>query len=66
MGLDPAAGMKLCCLLGMAIGFVVATFDIFRTVPTMLMLWLLYLSVYKVGQVLLWFQWLVVYNNMPA
>ena len=58
-GLNPAAGMELCCLLGVAIGFAVATFDIFRTAPMMLMLWLLYLSVYKVGQVFLWFQWLV-------
>lgn len=56
-GLNPAAGMVLCCLLGVAIGFAVATFDIFRTAPMMLMLWLLYLSVYKVGQVFLWFQW---------
>ena len=52
--------MELCCLLGVAIGFAVATFDVFRTAPVMLMLWLLYLSVYKVGQVFLWFQWLVV------
>ena len=65
-GLNPAAGMVLCCLLGVAIGFAVATFDIFHTAPMMLMLWLLYLSVYKVGQVFLWFQWLLVYNNMPA
>ena len=63
-GLNPAAGMELCCLLGVVIGFAVATFDTFRTAPVMLMLWLLYLSVYKVGQVFLWFQWLVKPYNL--
>ena len=54
--LNPA-GMEFCCLLGVAVGFEVAAFDILRTAPMMLMLWLLYFSSYKyVGQVLRWFQ----------
>ena len=56
-GLSPAAGMELCCLLGVALAIAVTLFDIARSAPVMLLLWLLYLSVYKVGQVFLWFQW---------
>ena len=56
-GLSPAAGMELCCLVGVALAIAVTLFDIARSAPVMLLLWLLYLSVYKVGQVFLWFQW---------
>ena len=56
-GLNPAAGMELCCLVGGALAIAVTLFDVACSTPVMLLLWLLYLSVYKVGQVFLWFQW---------
>jgi len=56
-GLNPATGMELCCLVGMVLAIAVTLFDVARSAPVMLLLWLLYLSMYKVGQVFLWFQW---------
>ncbi|XP_035673677.1 lipase maturation factor 2-like [Branchiostoma floridae] len=57
LGLTAEHGMDLLCLAGMLISLVAMVTEVMRDVPAFLMLWILYFSVYQVGQTFLWFQW---------
>nr|XP_018671948.1 lipase maturation factor 2-like [Ciona intestinalis] len=55
--LEPHLAMELLCILGVLLSFVCMIWKRVRTMPTYFLLWLFYLSVYKVGDTFLWFQW---------
>eukprot|EP00731_Ephydatia_muelleri_P007160 Em0003g1408a len=57
IGISPHLGMELCCLLGIVLSLGVMSFRAMRSSVVFFLLWLFYLSVYKVGQIFLWFQW---------
>jgi hypothetical protein len=55
--LPPHLVMELCCLVGGLLSMMLIIFKPLRTSILFLVLWALYLSVYKVGQTFMWFQW---------
>ncbi|CAH2275349.1 lipase maturation factor 2 [Pelobates cultripes] len=57
VGLDTEQGMELICLLGALLSLGALLFRCFRDSLVFLLLWILYLSLYQVGQVFLYFQW---------
>ncbi|XP_063782718.1 lipase maturation factor 2 isoform X2 [Pseudophryne corroboree] len=57
LGLDTEQGMELICLLGALLSLGALVFNCFRDSLVFLLLWILYLSLYQVGQVFLYFQW---------
>ncbi|KAL5006677.1 hypothetical protein ScPMuIL_015483, partial [Solemya velum] len=57
LGLDIQTGMDLLCLSGIIISFMSLVFKGARDVVSFTLLWMLYLSLYQVGQTFLWFQW---------
>uniref|UniRef100_H2YCN7 Lipase maturation factor n=1 Tax=Ciona savignyi TaxID=51511 RepID=H2YCN7_CIOSA len=57
MQMEPHIAMELLCVAGILISFLCMIWQRIRTMPTYFILWLLYLSLYKVGDTFLWFQW---------
>ncbi|XP_073435385.1 lipase maturation factor 2 [Dendrobates tinctorius] len=57
LGLDTEQGIELICLLGAVLSLGALLFNCFRDSLIFLLLWILYLSLYQVGQVFLYFQW---------
>ncbi|XP_065496143.1 lipase maturation factor 2 [Caloenas nicobarica] len=57
LGLDTEQGMELLCVLGVLGSFGALLFEALRDSLLFALLWLLYLSLYQVGQVFLYFQW---------
>ncbi|XP_030587285.1 lipase maturation factor 2a [Archocentrus centrarchus] len=56
-GLDTHTAMELLCLIGAALSLAATLVEAFRDSMVFLCLWVLYLSMYQVGQVFLYFQW---------
>ncbi|KAM6960596.1 lipase maturation factor 2a [Aplochiton taeniatus] len=57
LGLDTHTAMELLCLLGAALSLAATLVEALRDSLVFFCLWLLYLSMYQVGQVFLYFQW---------
>ncbi|KAJ8387356.1 hypothetical protein AAFF_G00157330 [Aldrovandia affinis] len=57
LGLDTQQGMELICLLGALLSLGAVVLETLRNSLVFLFLWVLYLSIYQVGQVFLYFQW---------
>ncbi|XP_060698760.1 lipase maturation factor 2a isoform X1 [Hemiscyllium ocellatum] len=57
LGLDTEQGMEFICLLGISLSVIALVAKPFRDCFIFACLWILYLSVYQVGQVFLYFQW---------
>lgn len=57
LGLDTHTGMELLCLTGAALSLIATLVEAFRDSIVFFFLWVLYLSMYQVGQVFLYFQW---------
>ncbi|XP_077120447.1 lipase maturation factor 2 [Ranitomeya variabilis] len=57
LGLDTEQGIELLCILGAVLSLGALLFNCFRDSLIFLLLWILYLSLYQVGQVFLYFQW---------
>ncbi|XP_075580733.1 LOW QUALITY PROTEIN: lipase maturation factor 2 [Pelecanus crispus] len=57
LGLDTELGMELLCLLGVLASFGALVAERLRDSLLFALLWVLYLSLYQVGQVFLYFQW---------
>ncbi|XP_050408218.1 lipase maturation factor 2 isoform X2 [Patella vulgata] len=57
LGLDVQTGMDLLCLGGILISFFCMVCRGGRDVVSFTLLWMLYLSMYQVGQTFMWFQW---------
>ncbi|XP_067656214.1 lipase maturation factor 2-like [Haliotis asinina] len=57
LGLSIQSGMDLLCLGGILISFFCMVSQRMRDVVSFTLLWMLYLSLYQVGQTFLWFQW---------
>ncbi|KAL8577734.1 Lipase maturation factor 2 [Nucella lapillus] len=57
LGLDVQTGMDLLCLAGMLISLYCMVSHRGRDFISFSLLWVLYLSLYQVGQTFLWFQW---------
>lgn len=57
LGLTIEKGMDLLCLLGILLSFLCMTIKSFRNSIEYGALWLLYLSLYQVGQTFFYFQW---------
>ncbi|XP_068131999.1 lipase maturation factor 2 [Hyperolius riggenbachi] len=57
VGLDTEQGLELICLLGTLLSLGALLFSFLRDSLVFLILWILYLSAYQVGQVFLYFQW---------
>jgi len=57
LGLDVSSGMELICLYGMTLSIAAMISSGFQNKFVFIALWLLYFSVYQVGQTFLWFQW---------
>uniref|UniRef100_A0ACB8EFP4 Lipase maturation factor 2 n=2 Tax=Sphaerodactylus townsendi TaxID=933632 RepID=A0ACB8EFP4_9SAUR len=57
LGLDTEQGVELLCLLGVLLSFGALILEPLRDSLVFLGLWILYLSLYQVGQVFLYFQW---------
>ncbi|XP_069485598.1 lipase maturation factor 2 isoform X2 [Ambystoma mexicanum] len=57
LGLDTEQGMELICILGVILAFGAMVLEPLRDCTVFLLLWLLYMSLYQVGQVFLYFQW---------
>ncbi|KAM4747835.1 lipase maturation factor 2 isoform 2-T2 [Rhinophrynus dorsalis] len=57
LGLDTEQGMELICVLGTLLSLGALLFTCLRDSLIFLLLWVLYLSLYQVGQVFLYFQW---------
>ncbi|XP_073508695.1 lipase maturation factor 2 [Phyllobates terribilis] len=57
LGLDTEQGIELICILGAVLSLGALLFNCFRDSLIFLLLWILYLSLYQVGQVFLYFQW---------
>ena len=54
VGLPPHLGMELCCLVGAVLSLCVMAFRAMRSSIVFVLLWLLYLSVYKVSEARAW------------
>ncbi|XP_052321836.1 lipase maturation factor 2a [Oncorhynchus keta] len=57
LGLDTQTAMELLCLLGAALSLAATVLESLRDSLVFLFLWIMYLSMYQVGQVFLYFQW---------
>ncbi|XP_077994888.1 lipase maturation factor 2-like [Glandiceps talaboti] len=57
IGLDLDTAMDFICLLGIIISFICMISSTLRDTFNFTLLWVLYLSMYQVGQTFLWFQW---------
>uniref|UniRef100_A0A8C8S9E1 Lipase maturation factor n=1 Tax=Pelusios castaneus TaxID=367368 RepID=A0A8C8S9E1_9SAUR len=57
LGLDTELAMELLCLLGVLTSFGALVLEPLRDSLVFLLLWVLYRSLYQVGQVFLYFQW---------
>uniref|UniRef100_A0A667ZF12 Lipase maturation factor n=1 Tax=Myripristis murdjan TaxID=586833 RepID=A0A667ZF12_9TELE len=57
LGLDTHTAMELLCLIGAALSLAAVLVDALRDSIVFLCLWVLYMSLYQVGQVFLYFQW---------
>uniref|UniRef100_A0A671VTN3 Lipase maturation factor n=1 Tax=Sparus aurata TaxID=8175 RepID=A0A671VTN3_SPAAU len=57
LGLDTHTAMELLCLVGAALSLAATLVEALRDSVVFFCLWALYLSMYKVGQVFLYFQW---------
>ncbi|XP_061203097.1 lipase maturation factor 2 isoform X1 [Neopsephotus bourkii] len=57
LGLDTELGMELLCLLGVLCSFGALLLEPLRDSLLFALLWVLYFSLYQVGQVFLYFQW---------
>ncbi|XP_048727876.2 lipase maturation factor 2-like isoform X1 [Ostrea edulis] len=57
LGLDIETGMDVLCILGILISFCCVVFTTARDMVSFTLLWMMYLSLYQVGQTFLWFQW---------
>lgn len=57
LGLSTETGMDLLCILGILISFCCVVFYTARDMVSFTLLWMMYLSLYQVGQTFLWFQW---------
>ncbi|XP_021428015.2 lipase maturation factor 2a [Oncorhynchus mykiss] len=57
LGLDTQTAMELLCLLGAALSLAATVLESLRDSLVFLFLWIVYLSMYQVGQVFLYFQW---------
>ncbi|KAJ8003120.1 hypothetical protein DPEC_G00166070 [Dallia pectoralis] len=57
LGLDTQTAMELLCLLGAALSLAATLVESLRDSLVFLFLWILYMSLYQVGQVFLYFQW---------
>ncbi|XP_062276716.1 lipase maturation factor 2a [Scomber scombrus] len=57
LGLDTHTAIELLCLLGAALSLAATLVEALRDSVVFLCLWVLYLSMYQVGQVFLYFQW---------
>ncbi|KAM4035790.1 lipase maturation factor 2 [Anomaloglossus baeobatrachus] len=57
LGLDTEQGIELICILGALLSMGALLFNCFRDSLIFFLLWILYLSLYQVGQVFLYFQW---------
>lgn len=57
LGLDTHTCMELLCLLGAALSLAASLHEAFRDGVVFFCLWVLYMSMYQVGQVFLYFQW---------
>ncbi|XP_076802922.1 lipase maturation factor 2-like [Clavelina lepadiformis] len=57
MKVDPDLGLEILSLLGVFFSFICILWQKVRIMPFLCILWLLYLSIYKVGETFLWFQW---------
>uniref|UniRef100_A0A673XNQ6 Lipase maturation factor n=1 Tax=Salmo trutta TaxID=8032 RepID=A0A673XNQ6_SALTR len=57
LGLDTQTAMELLCLLGAALSLAATVLESLRDSLVFLFLWIIYLSMYQVGQVFLYFQW---------
>nr|XP_056702627.1 lipase maturation factor 2 [Euleptes europaea] len=57
LGLDTEQGVEALCLLGVLLSFGALILEPLRDSLLFLGLWVLYLSLYQVGQVFLYFQW---------
>uniref|UniRef100_A0A669EPB3 Lipase maturation factor n=1 Tax=Oreochromis niloticus TaxID=8128 RepID=A0A669EPB3_ORENI len=57
LGLDTHTAMELLCLIGAALSLAATLVEAFRDSVVFFCLWVLYLSMYEVGQVFLYFQW---------
>ncbi|KAM4618940.1 lipase maturation factor 2a [Polymixia lowei] len=57
LGLDTHTAVELLCLLGATLSLAAALVEALRDSLVFLCLWVIYLSLYQVGQVFLYFQW---------
>ncbi|XP_026220989.1 lipase maturation factor 2a [Anabas testudineus] len=57
LGLDTHTAMELLCLMGAALSLAATLVESLRDSVVFFCLWVLYLSMYHVGQVFLYFQW---------
>ncbi|XP_074660631.1 lipase maturation factor 2-like isoform X2 [Tubulanus polymorphus] len=57
LGLEPETGMDLLCLIGILFSFIMLIAKSFRECVGFVILWVLYFSLYQVGQTFLYFQW---------
>lgn len=57
LGLSVQQGMDLLCVAGMAVSFLCVVCKTMRDTVSFILLWMLYFSLYQVGQTFLWFQW---------
>ena len=55
--MDTESAMDLCCLVGIMVSFLAVLSSTMRSTGVFLLLWVLYMSMYMVGQTFLWFQW---------
>ena len=49
LGIPPSVAMEICCLVGAVLAMLVMIFRALRCTVMFAMLWVLYLSLYKVG-----------------
>ena len=56
-GLSPDLMMDLLCIIGTAIGACAAFWPSYGNKIAFIVMWLMYQSLYQVGETFLWFQW---------
>jgi len=55
--MDTESAMDLVCLSGIVLSFLATISSAFRSTLSFSLMWVLYMSLYAVGQTFLWFQW---------
>ena len=55
--MDTESAMDLVCLTGIVLSFLATLSSAFRSTLSFFFMWVLYMSLYSVGQTFLWFQW---------